>query len=1016
MATTQEAIARLRMIFETQGADAAVTEMKKLEASSTSLGTSSLNLDRAFGNLERRYNETARATFEYERSMKTLNAALAQNPALAERAAAVTQSLTAKYQAQMATIEQARTGHTTLGVGMQAMAAQASAASASTGILGAVLQTFGKGGAAAAIAIGAVVLAVHKLSEGVHATAQYARDLKNFADATGLTTSQIQGLNKEASRFGIGTDEMRSSLMRFTSTFEEVRSGGGALLEIIRKIDSGLGEQALSAANEEEALNVLAAAYRKAGDEFQRARLLRAAFGRGGAAMGPLIENLDLDKITDKYAGRGLSENTIDQLKLLEGEIKTIGGNVSNRIYSLFAVPWLEAEKAVLQYADAITKDVEKSIKGPRTPTVSDLPALIGEQQQLIDQVEELQSKMQSRRGTYIEDLYEQSQKAYERLKLVSGQIEELQAKQAAKGGGLTSGEPPFEARAKDAQLLVQTLGDLATAQERVLASTYQLEIAYKALGAEGKARIDELRESLEALMQVRAEMSQVEPGTYQRQLEELQALKAEYPGLVAQDAQRVAAMGDQLRIAQAVTGVQRLQVQQEVTYTQLKRQGVAPELAMTMAKHQSAIAQAQINTQAQQQLITLQNQAGLAAAVSGRDKIRAQELATINTLLQQGVDLETATAIAAQERANAEAQVKAQIENQIASLNESTELIYAQIRGNELNVKVRQAYNRAIREGADAETAAALAAATYNNLIAQRALKMAQIAQQWQPPPDDVAPSSTSSTRTGLLPGAGSVVQEIEGYANAGSAFARQFLSELQGSRGAALLASPDLVEAVAKMRQEAALAPQLQQYQQTQEQAQQQLKQLQDQYRLGAAGTPQEKAQIQAQITYEDLIKSGVASDLAHQIANQELANAMQDLTQSVDENTSALQDQLDPIYTEGRAALRIGYYGEGSSGTARTVTGTGYANDNVGRAGGGSVYGGRAYVVGERGPELFVPGASGTIVPNAAPRGTDAAQSGNVIIINNNFPPGAVMGDRRTQYQAANSYGRAISAVGA
>lgn len=35
--------------------------------------------------------------------------------------------------------------------------------------------------------------------------------------------------------------------------------------------------------------------------------------------------------------------------------------------------------------------------------------------------------------------------------------------------------------------------------------------------------------------------------------------------------------------------------------------------------------------------------------------------------------------------------------------------------------------------------------------------------------------------------------------------------------------------------------------------------------------------------------------------------------------------------------------------------------------GKASGGSVYGGSPYIVGERGPELFVPGASGTIIPN-------------------------------------------------
>ena len=40
--------------------------------------------------------------------------------------------------------------------------------------------------------------------------------------------------------------------------------------------------------------------------------------------------------------------------------------------------------------------------------------------------------------------------------------------------------------------------------------------------------------------------------------------------------------------------------------------------------------------------------------------------------------------------------------------------------------------------------------------------------------------------------------------------------------------------------------------------------------------------------------------------------------------------------------------------------------------GRASGGPVSAGRPYIVGERGPELFVPGSSGGIVPNGAMMG--------------------------------------------
>jgi len=50
---------------------------------------------------------------------------------------------------------------------------------------------------------------------------------------------------------------------------------------------------------------------------------------------------------------------------------------------------------------------------------------------------------------------------------------------------------------------------------------------------------------------------------------------------------------------------------------------------------------------------------------------------------------------------------------------------------------------------------------------------------------------------------------------------------------------------------------------------------------------------------------------------------------------------------------------------------------------KADGGPVSGGRAYIVGEQGPELFVPRASGSIVPNSALRATSGA-----VVINNYF----------------------------
>tara|TARA_R100000234_G_C4959115_1_gene160961 strand:- start:225 stop:881 length:657 start_codon:yes stop_codon:yes gene_type:complete len=56
-------------------------------------------------------------------------------------------------------------------------------------------------------------------------------------------------------------------------------------------------------------------------------------------------------------------------------------------------------------------------------------------------------------------------------------------------------------------------------------------------------------------------------------------------------------------------------------------------------------------------------------------------------------------------------------------------------------------------------------------------------------------------------------------------------------------------------------------------------------------------------------------------------------------------------------------------------------GLANVIHGRADGGPVMGGRPYMVGERGPELFVPKSSGTIIPNGAGNNINVHVNGRV-----------------------------------
>lgn len=64
--------------------------------------------------------------------------------------------------------------------------------------------------------------------------------------------------------------------------------------------------------------------------------------------------------------------------------------------------------------------------------------------------------------------------------------------------------------------------------------------------------------------------------------------------------------------------------------------------------------------------------------------------------------------------------------------------------------------------------------------------------------------------------------------------------------------------------------------------------------------------------------------------------------------------------------------------------------------GRAAGGPVSGGKPYVVGERGPELFVPSGSGNIIPNSAMRSSGGSGGMGGVTVNYNIAAGVTKGE--------------------
>tara|TARA_Y100000592_G_scaffold52549_1_gene82994 strand:- start:6803 stop:9148 length:2346 start_codon:yes stop_codon:yes gene_type:complete len=82
-----------------------------------------------------------------------------------------------------------------------------------------------------------------------------------------------------------------------------------------------------------------------------------------------------------------------------------------------------------------------------------------------------------------------------------------------------------------------------------------------------------------------------------------------------------------------------------------------------------------------------------------------------------------------------------------------------------------------------------------------------------------------------------------------------------------------------------------------------------------------------------------------------------------------------------------------------------GGGFLGKLFGRANGGTVQGGRSYVVGEKGPELFTPGRTGSIAPNSA-------LGGNISVnVNVDASGSAVQGDGNEGAQLGKAIGAAV-----
>jgi len=237
------------------------------------------------------------------------------------------------------------------------------ALSAGAGPVGVFLSALGPWGVAAAVGVGLVESAFSRASEMAHQFGERSVELSRFSEATGLTVAQIKALSRAAAEHGVSSDEVVRSIEKFTVAWEELRNGGGTLLDQVRKVDAGLADQMQRARDSASAIDLLAEAIHRAdeaGNLSQRNALARAAGGRGGVSglvgiSTAISESGGLSNMADRTSSLFSSEK-IEALRKLQTEIDETKKRTQNYYASIASEEILSGALKMAQYQERLAK------------------------------------------------------------------------------------------------------------------------------------------------------------------------------------------------------------------------------------------------------------------------------------------------------------------------------------------------------------------------------------------------------------------------------------------------------------------------------------------------------------------------------------------------------------------------------------------------------------------------------------------------------------------------------------
>jgi hypothetical protein len=345
-----------------EGVDPATQSLNKLAAAQDNVAVvsdksskSTLSMQNVLDKQQRSLDANWRSSTQYGKAVSDLERAHAQGLTTLDRHNQLMGLAADKY-GQASTTSKAFAAATT------GVSAQLIALSAGAGPVGVFLAALGPWGIAAAVGLGAVAAAFNYVAEESARMGQKSIDLQQFAAVTGLTVSQIAALRAEGAELGIAGDKITMSFERMTGQLAEAHRANGTLYEDVRKINVGLADELRQTTTTADAINVLARAYKQAGDDATKAQIARAAFGgRGGQALGPVLGQIadagSLGVLSDKM--RSLNDATDVETKhwaQMQAQIDETNKRAKNILASIFTEEGLQMQLAAAQVMERIAR------------------------------------------------------------------------------------------------------------------------------------------------------------------------------------------------------------------------------------------------------------------------------------------------------------------------------------------------------------------------------------------------------------------------------------------------------------------------------------------------------------------------------------------------------------------------------------------------------------------------------------------------------------------------------------